>query len=76
MHLYNSIPQKQGKYPVPKGESEIMGLEAAGEVVAVPPSSSSKWEIGEKVMALLAGRYCSFYVRLYVGGSLDSSLMK
>ena len=27
--------QRQGLYPVPVGESSILGLEAAGEVVAV-----------------------------------------
>lgn len=53
----DAFPQKTGKYPPPKGESEILGLEAAGEIVEIHPSCSSKLNIGSKVMALLAGLY-------------------
>jgi len=46
--------QRRGKYPPPKGESDIMGLECAGVVCAcgsdVDPSHA-----GKRVMALLAG---------------------
>ena len=45
--------QRQGKYPPPEGESEILGLEMAGEVVETDPDS--KWQVGDKVMGLLAG---------------------
>jgi putative PIG3 family NAD(P)H quinone oxidoreductase len=45
--------QRQGKYPPPEGESDILGLEMAGEVVEV--NSESNWQIGDKVMSLLAG---------------------
>jgi len=45
--------QRQGKYPPPKGESDILGLEMAGEIVARDDNSS--WQLGDKVMALLAG---------------------
>jgi len=41
--------QRRGRYPPPKGESEIMGLEIAGEVLE--PADRR----GERVMALLAG---------------------
>ena len=48
------ILQREGKYPPPKGASEILGLEAAGEVVALG-EKVSKWKIGDRVMVLLAG---------------------
>ena len=41
--------QRMGRYPPPKGESEIIGLEIAGDVVE--PAQRR----GERVMALLAG---------------------
>ncbi len=43
-----------GKYPVPKGSSEILGLEAAGTVESVG-DNCGKWKVGEQVMALLGG---------------------
>jgi putative PIG3 family NAD(P)H quinone oxidoreductase len=52
--------QRQGKYPPPAGESDILGLEMAGVVVA--SSSASKWQEGDKVMALLAGGGQAEYV--------------
>lgn len=45
--------QRQGKYPPPAGESDILGLEVAGEVVE--PDNTGKWAKGDSVMALLAG---------------------
>ncbi len=46
--------QRRGKYPPPPGASEILGLEMAGEVVAVGANVSG-WQTGERVCALLAG---------------------
>lgn len=46
--------QRQGKYPPPPGESDILGLEAAGTVERVGPGST-RWKVGDRVMALLAG---------------------
>jgi len=45
--------QRQGKYPPPERESDILGLEMAGEVVET--DTESKWQVGDKVMGLLAG---------------------
>lgn len=46
--------QRRGKYPPPKGESEILGLECSGVISAcgddVDPS-----QVGKRVMVLLAG---------------------
>jgi putative PIG3 family NAD(P)H quinone oxidoreductase len=54
--------QRQGLYPPPPGASLIPGLEVSGLVVKTN-SSSSKFRIGDKVCALLAGggyaEYCT-----------------
>lgn len=46
--------QRQGKYPVPDGESPILGLEMAGEVVEVGPAVT-RWQVGDRVCGLLGG---------------------
>jgi tumor protein p53-inducible protein 3 len=43
--------QRMGRYPPPAGESEILGLEIAGEVL----QGSAPFVAGERVMALLGG---------------------
>src|SRR5438105_151209 len=43
--------QRLGRYPPPPGESEILGLEIAGEVV----DPAGNFARGDRVMALLAG---------------------
>src|SRR2546421_6433098 len=48
------ILQRQGMYPPPPGASEILGLEAAGEVVATGPAVDG-WSAGDKAAALLSG---------------------
>ncbi|NXW71227.1 QORX oxidoreductase, partial [Hirundo rustica] len=47
--------QRRGKYPPPKGASDILGLEAAGSVAGLGPGCSGRWKIGDAVMALLSG---------------------
>jgi tumor protein p53-inducible protein 3 len=44
--------QRQGLYPPPPGASPILGLECAGEVVAVG-SDVTGWKVGDRAMALL-----------------------
>jgi len=55
------VMQRQGRYPPPKGATEIPGLEIAGEVVQVGPGVT-RWNKGDKVMALVVGggyaEYC------------------
>jgi putative PIG3 family NAD(P)H quinone oxidoreductase len=46
--------QRRGLYPPPKGESEILGMECAGEVAAVGEGVTS-FAVGDRVMALLPG---------------------
>ena len=55
------VMQRQGHYPPPKGATEIPGLEIAGEVVQIGPGVT-RWNKGDKVMALVVGggyaEYC------------------
>ncbi len=46
--------QRQGRYPVPKGASPIMGLEAAGVVVELGEGVDPAW-VGARVCVLLEG---------------------
>jgi len=48
------VMQRQGNYAPPEGESKILGLDAAGTVEEVG-GKVSRWQVGERVMALLAG---------------------
>ena len=56
------ILQRQGKYNPPKDASKILGLEASGEIVRIG-SSVTRWQVGDKVTALLhGGGYAEFAV--------------
>jgi putative PIG3 family NAD(P)H quinone oxidoreductase len=46
--------QRQGFYPPPPGESEVIGLECSGTIAAVGPEVTG-WAPGDRVCALLAG---------------------
>lgn len=48
------LMQLRGQYPPPPGESDVPGLECAGEVVA-PGEGVEGWAPGQRVMALVAG---------------------
>jgi putative PIG3 family NAD(P)H quinone oxidoreductase len=48
------IVQRQGNYPAPKGDSEILGLEVAGTVASLGPGVGG-WREGDRVMALVGG---------------------
>lgn len=53
--------QRAGHYPPPPGASDIIGLEAAGEVAAVGPNAP-RWRVGDQVTALLGGGGYAEYV--------------
>lgn len=46
--------QRQGRYPAPQGESEILGLEVAG-VIAEVGENVTQLSVGDKVFGLVAG---------------------
>ena len=48
------VLQRQGLYAPPANASHLPGLEGAGTVVALGPGAT-RWEIGDKVCALLPG---------------------
>lgn len=56
------VLQRKGLYPAPKGHSDILGLEIAGEVVALGPAVT-RFRVGDAVMALVNGggyaEYCA-----------------
>lgn len=56
------VMQRLGSYPPPPGASDIPGLEIAGAVVETT-SDSSRWHVGDRVCALVAGggyaEYCA-----------------
>ena len=41
--------QRKGQYPPPPGVTDIMGLEASGEIVDVGSEAKQKWKNGDKV---------------------------
>jgi len=53
--------QRKGLYPPPKGASEIMGLEAAGEIVSCGEAVEN-WSEGDRVCVLLEGGGYAEYV--------------
>lgn len=55
------VQQRKGAYPPPPGASPILGLEAAGEVIA-RGSAVSLYDIGAKVTALCNGGAYAEYV--------------
>jgi len=48
------VLQRTGSYAPPPGASDLPGLEAAGEIVAVKGDVGT-WKVGDKVTALVAG---------------------
>jgi putative PIG3 family NAD(P)H quinone oxidoreductase len=66
--------QKEGKYPPPKGESSVLGLEVSGDIVECG-SQCSGWAVGDKVFGLVAGGGYAEYVVIKQGQlfSLPSS---
>jgi len=55
--------QRAGKYPVPPGSPQGLGLEAVGEVYKVGPGlDNDRWKVGDRAMALLGGGGNAEYV--------------
>lgn len=48
------IVQREGNYPPPKGESDVLGLEVAGTIAEVG-EGVTQWQEGDRVMGLVGG---------------------
>lgn len=56
------LVQREGKYPPPAGDSEILGLEVSGVIEALGDGVTG-WQVGERVMTLVGGGgYAEFAV--------------
>lgn len=55
--------QRRGLYMPPAGATHLMGLECAGEVVAVG-AEHGRWQVGDRVCALLPGGGYAQYVNV------------
>jgi putative PIG3 family NAD(P)H quinone oxidoreductase len=58
------VIQRQGNYPPPKGDSEILGLEVAGTVESVG-DGVTRYRPGDRVFALVGGGGYAEYVCAY-----------
>jgi putative PIG3 family NAD(P)H quinone oxidoreductase len=58
------LMQRRGLYPPPKGASDLLGLEIAGEVAAVG-DGVTRWSVGDRLCALTNGggyaEYCAIH---------------
>ena len=60
------LVQREGKYPPPPGDSEILGLEVAGVIEELGPGVTG-WQLGERVMTLVGGGGYAEYAVAYAG---------
>lgn len=63
------LMQRAGLYPPPPGAPPTLGLEAAGEIVEIG-HGVSRWHVGDKVTALLAGGGYAEYAIAHEGSAL------
>jgi len=64
------LMQRQGRYPAPKGDSDILGLEASGIVVAVGDTSLDE-HLGHAKFGLVNGGGYAEYVILPASQAID-----
>lgn len=60
------VLQRAGAYPPPPGASPLLGLEAAGEIVALG-EGVTQWKVGDRVCALCNGGSYAEYVAVPAG---------
>ena len=58
------LVQREGKYPPPPGDSEILGLEVSGVIEELGPGVTG-WQKGERVMSLVGGGGYAEYAVAY-----------
>jgi len=58
------LVQREGKYPPPPGDSEVLGLEVAGTIAEIG-SAVSGWKVGDRVISLVGGGGYAEYAVAY-----------
>jgi putative PIG3 family NAD(P)H quinone oxidoreductase len=58
------LVQREGKYPPPPGDSELLGLEVAGTIAELGEGVTG-WSVGERVMSLVGGGAYAEYAVAY-----------
>ena len=58
------LVQRQGNYPPPPGDSEILGLEVSGTIAAIGPGVDG-WKVGDRVISLVGGGGYAEYAVAY-----------
>ncbi|BBA71072.1 NAD(P)H-quinone oxidoreductase [Geobacter sulfurreducens] len=58
------LVQREGKYPPPPGDSEILGLEVSGTIEELGPGVTG-WQVGDRVMSLVGGGGYAEYAVAY-----------
>ncbi len=58
------LVQREGKYPPPPGDSEILGLEVAGTIAELGPDVTG-WKVGDRVITLVGGGGYAEYAVAY-----------
>ncbi|TLM68199.1 MAG: NAD(P)H-quinone oxidoreductase [Deltaproteobacteria bacterium] len=58
------LVQRQGNYPPPPGDSEILGLEVAGVISELGPGVTG-WQVGDRVISLVGGGAYAEYAVAY-----------
>ena len=58
------LVQREGKYPPPPGDSELLGLEVSGTIAEIGPGVSG-WKVGDRVISLVGGGGYAEYAVAY-----------